>query len=106
MHLSCENFKNEQKKLKKHYQEQIILEKLLLHIKICQTYDELVSNPISTMYGFEALKHELFGYYSFRLSKKGGVIRLIFTIDKEKNIVKLEFISMDHYEDFKKKINK
>ena len=44
------------------------------------------------------------GYYSFNLCKKGGVIRLIFTIDEYNNIVNLIFISMNHYEDFKRNI--
>lgn len=59
----CENFKNEQKKLKKHYKEQRNLELILNHIKICQSFQELSTSPISYMYGFEALKYELSGYY-------------------------------------------
>ncbi len=43
------------------------------------------------MYGFEALKHELSGYYSFRLSKKGGVIRLIVSEGKSDEEINLEY---------------
>lgn len=56
------------------------------------------------MYGFEPLKHEMRGYYSFNLCKVGGVIRLVFTIDVKNNSVNLEYISMNHYKDFKEKI--
>lgn len=102
--LNRGNFKNEEKKLKKHYDEQIILEKNLGHIKRCESHEELCNNPVSLMYGFEELKHEFNGYYSFNLCKKGGVIRLIFSIDKD--VMKLEFISMNHYDDFKRKCKK
>lgn len=102
MQLDSAVLRKEQKKLKKYFKEQDMLEKILVHIKQCQTYNELCSNPISNMYGFEALKQNLSGYYSFNLCKNGGVIRLICSIDKDNNLVKIEFISMDHYRDFKK----
>lgn len=104
MQLVRENFKNEEKKLKKHHDEQNRLDMILNHIKQCQSFEELWNSPISMMYGFEALKHEMKGYYSFNLCKNGGVIRFICTIDKQEKSVKLEYISMNHYEDFKKKI--
>ena len=55
------------------------------------------------MYGFERLKYFKDEYYSFNLGKNKGVIRLIFKIDREYNAVILKFISMDHYNDFKRK---
>lgn len=104
MQLDREKFKGEEKKLKKHHGEQETLEKILQHIKQCQSYEELRNNPISMMYGFEKLKHEMSGYYSFNLCKRGGTKRLLFKIDKENNVAKLEYITTNHYEDFKQKI--
>ena len=100
MQIDRTNFKGEEKKLKRYPREQQTLEKVLTHIKQCQSYQELCQNPISWMYGFEYLKHRMNGYCSFHLSKNGGVIRLICSIDEVNNRVTLEFISMDHYQDF------
>lgn len=102
MHLDRTNFKNREKKLKRHYREQDTLEKILLFLKESSDYESMSLNPIAMMYGFEALKQDLSGFYSFNLEKNGGRIRLIFSIDKEKNIIFLEYISLDHYLDFKK----
>lgn len=44
------------------------------------------------------------GFCSFNLCKNGGTIRLIFTVNKDKNLVIIKYISMDHYKDFKRKI--
>jgi len=55
------------------------------------------------MYGFEALKYQFSGKYSFNLSKKGGVIRLIVSINPRTNTVILEDITMKHYKDLKRK---
>lgn len=104
MDIDRSDFKNENKKLKKHYEEQATFEKILLHIKQSKSYEELRDNPVSKLYGFEALKYELNGYYGFNLCVNGGVIRLICKIDKERKIVKLIYISLNHYEDFKLKI--
>lgn len=78
-----------------------MLEKILLLMKQSQTYEKLINNPISKVYGFEALKHEMSGFYSFRLSKR-GTIRLICFINKESDVVELIYISVDHCEDFKR----
>lgn len=83
------NFKNQEKQLKRYNYERQRLEKILNHIRQCNS--------------FEALKYNMNGQYSFRLSKNGGVIRLIFTIDEKNNIVKLLNITMNHYQDFKRK---
>lgn len=87
MQLEKVNFNREEKKLAKHYEEQRMLEKILLHIKQSLSYDDLSLNPISKMYGFEALKCDMSGFYSFNLCKNGGMIRLICKIDKKKNMV-------------------
>lgn len=96
-----ERFKNSLKKLKKNYNEQMMYEKIVNHMKICNNFKDFSNNPISIMYGFEPLKHELNGYYSCNLNKNGGTIRLIFSSD-ENNIITLEYVSTDHYLDFKK----
>lgn len=66
-----------------------MLEKIILLIKESSSYDELVINPFSKMYGFEILRYDMPGYYSFNLCKNGGMIRLICRIEKEKNIRKV-----------------
>lgn len=103
MKINRDNFKNQEKKLKRHYFELEQLEKILTHIKQCNSFEDLQNNPVSKIYGFEALKHEHSGLCSFRLSKSAGKIRLIVSIDKEYNIVILEAISMKHYKDIKRK---
>ena len=78
---------------------------IIKHIKICGSCNELKNNPMSRIYDFEELKHELNGYCSFRL-EKNGTIRLIVKIFEEENCVKIEYISMDHYSDFKRMLKK
>ncbi len=95
-------YKNSEKNIKKHYREQETLIMIKNHIKQCNHLKELETNPISHMYGYEALKHQLHGYYSFNLCKNGGKIRLIFSIKELSNEICLEYISKDHYNDFKK----
>lgn len=105
MQLNSIDLKKEEKKLKRYQNEQKMLEVVIKHIKMCNNYRDLKNNPMSRVYEFEELKHELNGYFSFRLGKS-GTIRLIVTIDEERNIVKIEFISMDHYKDFKRLLKK
>ena len=97
-------YKNSEKNIKKHYNELNMLEKIKTHIKQCNNYIELKNNPISKMYGFEQLKYELNNYYSFNLCKNGGKIRLIISINELEQEVILEYISVDHYLDFKNKL--
>ncbi len=104
MQLDSSYLKKEEKKLKRYPNEQKMLEKIIKHIKMSNNYRELKLNPVSRIYGFEELKHELSGFCSFRL-EKSGVIRLIVTIDEDENIVKIEYISMDHYNDFKRRLH-
>ena len=103
MKIVRDDFKNEEKKLKKYFNEKNNYEKILIHIRMVNNYRELCMHPFSIMYGFEKLKYFDDEYYSFNLGKKGGVIRLIFKIDKVNNAVILKFISMSHYDDFKRK---
>ena len=102
--LCRDNYNNQEKKLGKYKKEQETYNKIIEHIKMCKNFDELQYNPISKMYGFEALKHECNGYYSFNLSKKGGVIRLIVSENEDSTVLNLDFISMDHYNDFKRRL--
>jgi Txe/YoeB family toxin of Txe-Axe toxin-antitoxin module len=98
-----EKYKNSNKNIKNRYNEKKTLDMIINHIKQCTDFPSLSINPISLMYGFEPLKHELNGYYSFNLNKNGGKIRLIVSPSGEE-ILKLEYISIDHYEDFKNKL--
>lgn len=104
MFINRENFTNEEKKLKRYKREQAMYNKIIEHIKLCKDFNELQYNPISKMYGFEPLKYQLSGYYSFNLSKNGGVIRLIVSENQDCTVLNLEFVTMDHYEDFKKRL--
>ena len=104
-HFMKINRKQLEKELKKYTNEKQQLEKIIVHIKNCNTYKELQLHPISKMYGFEALRNEMSGYYSFNLCKNGGMIRLICSIDIEQNTVNFEFISTKHYEDFKRSLS-
>ena len=94
-------YKNSEKKLKKHYDEKNKLDKIIAHIKMNKCFEELKKNPVSIIYEYEALKHELNGYHSFNLCKKGGVIRLVFSVNINTNTIVLEFVTMNHYDDFK-----
>ena len=96
-------YKNSLKKIKNKYSEKEMLEKILNHIKRCNDFCEFKKNPISLIYGFEALKYEFNGYYRCNLNKNGGTVRLIFT-SNEDDLITLEFVSTDHYKDFKKVI--
>lgn len=102
----ADSFSNQEKKLKKYQREKDIYDKVINHIKQCNTIDELEKHPISKMYGYEALKGDLNKYSSFNLCKNRGRIRLIITLDKEKNEINLLYISTDHYEDFKKSLRR
>ncbi len=103
MQINSDKLKTEEKKLKKYPSEHERLDRIINHIKQCQSVKELKYSPISNMYHFEELKHEMSGYCSFNLCKsRSGVIRFIFTIDEENQIVNVVFISLKHYDDFKR----
>lgn len=101
MLLNRSRFKNETKKLKRKIKEQENLEKILILLKQSKDLISIQNNPFSFLYGFEKLKCDLKGYYSFNLEKNRGKIRLICSFDENNNIVFLEYISLNHYEDFK-----
>ena len=103
MYIDSTNLNKEKKKLKRYLKEQEDLEKIIKHIKFCNNYEDLKNNVFSKIYGFEELKYELSGYCSFRLGKS-GVIRLIVKIIQIENKVIVKFISIDHYEDFKRNL--
>lgn len=93
--------KSELKKLKKYQNELNNYFKIIELMVVCSNYESFVTNPILKAYSFEKLKHQMTGYYSIRLSKrKAGVIRLLFKININQNIIDLIYISMDHYKDF------
>lgn len=103
MNINRDIFKNKEKNIKRYHNEKENLAKIILHIKQCDNFKALSNHPISIMYGFEALKYQFSGKYSFNLSKRGGVIRLIVSVNQETNTVILEDISMKHYNDLKRK---
>ncbi len=105
MLLDSSGLNKEKKKLKKYKEENDYLDKLLKHIRNCGSFKDLKTNPLSRIYGFEELKHDLSGYFGFRIGKS-GTIRLILSVDEDNNIVKIEFISVNHYDDFKRKLKK
>jgi len=104
MQIDRSNFKNEEKKLKRKYKEAQGLEIVLKLLKTSINFKELENNPLSRIYGFEPLKYQLSGHYSFNLIKHGGTVRLICSFDKENNIVYLEKITTKHYADIKEKL--
>lgn len=58
------------------------------------------------MYGYEALKGDLNGYYSFNLCKNRGKIRLIFTVNRKENEINLLYISTEIIMKILKKLRK
>jgi len=105
MLLDSSVLNKEKKKLKKYKEENDYLDKIIKHIRNSSTFNDLKMNPLSRIYGFEELKHELSGYCSFRIGKS-GTTRLILSVDEDSNIIKIEFISLNHYDDFKRKLKK
>lgn len=101
-----ELYENSEKNLKKRYEEQKTLEMIKNHIKRSNNFQELRENPLSNMYGYEPLKYELNGYYSFNLCKNGGTIRLIISVNESLNQVCLEYVDPKHYKEFKNKIKR
>ena len=98
-----DKYKNSYKGIKNKHKEKDTLELIINHIKLCKDFQCLNTHPVSLMYGFEPLKYELNGYYSFNLNKNSGVVRLIVSTDSNE-IFRLEFVSVNHYDDFKNKL--
>lgn len=98
-----DKYKNSYKGIKNKHKEKDTLELIINHIKLCKDFQCLSTHSVSLMYGFEPLKYELNGYYSFNLNKNSGVVRLIVSTDSNE-ILRLEFVSVNHYDDFKNKL--
>lgn len=98
-----EKYKNSIKNIKNRHKEKKTLDMIMNHIKQCTDFQDLKTNPISMMFEYEPLKYELNGYHSFNLNKNGGKIRLIFSVESNE-LLTLEYVSVEHYEDFKNKI--
>ena len=99
-------YKNSLKKIKKNYEVRHTLNNVLSHIELVKNYDELKNHEVSYLYGFEELKDDLAGYCRFSIEKtrKNGKFRLIFSCLDDS--IKLEYISDEHYEDFKRYLRK
>lgn len=99
-------YKNSLKKIKKNHEAMVKLKKVLNHIETVKDYNDLKNHEISSLYGFEELKDDLAGYCRFSIDKNGktGKLRLIFSHSNDS--IKLEYISDDHYVDFKKYLRK
>lgn len=100
--LYSKNYDKGFKELKKKHKTKEIenLNEILDMIKSSKSYEELKFNPISYIYDFEELKGDKKGFSSFKLSRAGGVIRLIVRPQLNTIILEIVFISTDHYKDF------
>ena len=85
------------KSLKKHHDEIILLSEIIDTIKRFSNFDEMVNDPLLSIYSFERLKYENNEFYSFRLSK---TIRFIVKPSNDNCSIILIYISMKHYDDF------
>lgn len=90
------------KRLKRYPEHLKTLDKILNIITNSEDFTTLKQNPLVSMYHFEQLKYQLNEYYSFRLEKKGGVIRLIVK-PVSNTLLELSYICTMHYKDFDKK---
>lgn len=99
------SYKNSCKKMKKKPEVKEELDIILSHMEAVNSFDELKTHPISLLYGFEVLRSDLTGYYKFSITRNNKY-RLLFSYDSVKNIITLEYISENHYEDFKKYLKK
>lgn len=100
--IYTKSYDQTRKKLKKYPVEQDNLNRIIELIENHSSLTELFNNPLVRLYHFERLKYDLNQYYSFNLTKSGGLIRLIIHPNEELNIIELVYISYNHYEDFKK----
>ncbi len=85
------------KSLKKHHDEIIILNEIINTIKRFDSFNEMIKDPLLSIYDFERLKYDNNEFYSFRLSK---VIRLIIKPCDDNYSIILIYISMKQYDDF------
>ena len=82
------------------------LNRVINHIEDVNNYCDLKNSEVSWTYGFEELKEDLSGYCRFSIDKNGrnGKLRLIFSCSNDS--VRLEYISDEHYVDFKRYLRK
>ena len=85
------------KSLKRHHDEMNLLNEIIDTIKRFDSFDEMIKDPLLSIYNFERLKYDNSELYSFRLSK---VIRLIVKPCDDNCSIFLIYISMKHYDDF------
>ena len=99
------NFEKCKKELKKKHkvEELDMLDSIVKLIKRSDTYELMKNSPLVYLYGFEELKEDKNGFFSFRLSKKRSPIRLIGRYQDNIVTIQLVYISMDHYNDFNPK---
>ena len=83
--------------LKKHHEEIILLNEIIDTIKRFNSFNEMINDPLLSIYDFERLKNDNNEFYSFRLSR---IIRLIIKPCDDDCSVFLIYISMRHYDDF------
>ncbi len=100
--IYSKNYDKGLKELKKKHKNLELdnLNEILDMIKKSKDYNELKANPISYIYDFEELKEDKKGFCSFKLSRSGGVIRLIVRPQFNTVIIEVVFISTEHYRDF------
>lgn len=97
-------YKNSYKKIKRNPDLKFQLSKVISHIEAVKNFDELQNHPISYIYDFEVLRGDLSGFYKFTINQKNNKLRLLFSC--ENNVIILEFISDEHYMDFKRYLRK
>lgn len=96
------NWKKQLKKIDRKKKEEEIYNKIVNRFELISKHEEVLEDFILKMYKFESLKYDMSGYYSINLNKNGGTIRLIIKIDKYNNKIIMEYITVDHYKDFKR----
>lgn len=97
-------YKNSLKKIKRNSNLQQELNKILSHIESIESFEELKDSCISTLYDFEVLRGDLSGYYKFSLNGNKTKYRLLFSYSNLEIV--LEYISDEHYMDFKRYLRK
>ena len=96
-------YKNSIKKIKNNYEAKDKIEKIISYLEVINSFEEIKNDVVLKMYGYEELREDLSGYYRFGIDKnsKTGKLRLLFSkIDN--NAIQLEYISTEHYRDFKR----
>ena len=98
--IFTKSYENSIKKIKKYTKEYNNLLDILDILESAESFDILIKLPILQLYNFERLKYQFNEFYSFNLSRNGGLIRLIIKPKHNKVEVYIVYISFDHYKDF------